>query len=99
MLQISQWENEVRAAQAGKKWENERMREWENEKMRKWENGVDANNANNQLWQSLKLCQSLRWKSDVLGTVRRIRKKTEKFGRREGGFLMKKGCKEGRVSL
>lgn len=30
MLQISQWENEVRAAQAGKKLENVRMRKWGN---------------------------------------------------------------------
>ncbi|EFS97620.1 hypothetical protein HMPREF1977_1092 [Capnocytophaga ochracea F0287] len=27
------------------------------------------------------------------------RKETEKFGRGEGGFLVKKGCKEGGVSL
>ena len=27
------------------------------------------------------------------GSVRRIRKETEKFGREEGEFLMKKGCK------
>jgi len=33
------------------------------------------------------------------GSVRRIRKETEKFGRREGGFLMKKGYEEGGVSL
>ena len=32
-------------------------------------------------------------------TVRRIRKETEFFGRRKGGFLMKKGCKEGGGSL
>ncbi|AVM56279.1 glycosyltransferase [Capnocytophaga sp. oral taxon 864] len=28
-----------------------------------------------------------------------MRKKTEVFGRGEEGFLMKKGCKEGGVSL
>ena len=32
-------------------------------------------------------------------TARRIRKETEKFGRGEGGFLVKKGCKEGGSSL
>ena len=32
-------------------------------------------------------------------TYRRIRKETENFGRGKGGFLMKKGCKEGGVSL
>ena len=34
-----------------------------------------------------------------VGAVRRIRKKTEMFGRREGEFLVKKGCKEGGGSL
>ncbi|MDU6660145.1 MAG: glycosyltransferase [Capnocytophaga sp.] len=28
-----------------------------------------------------------------------MRKETEKFGRREGGFLVEKGCKEGGGSL
>ena len=32
-------------------------------------------------------------------TIRCVRKETEKFGRGEVGFLMKKGCKEGGVSL
>ena len=32
-------------------------------------------------------------------TIRCVRKETEKFGRREGEILMKKGCKEGGVSL
>nr|WP_317165734.1 glycosyltransferase [Capnocytophaga sp. oral taxon 903] len=32
-------------------------------------------------------------------THRSCRKETEKFGRGEEGFLMKKGCKEGGVSL
>ena len=32
-------------------------------------------------------------------TGQRERKETEKFGREEGGFLMKKGCKEGGISL
>jgi len=35
----------------------------------------------------------------VLGFVRRIRKISKKFGREEGGFLMKKGCEEGGGSL
>ena len=35
----------------------------------------------------------------IVGTVRRIRKETEKFGRVEEGFLMKKGYKMGGVSL
>ncbi|WP_083477073.1 glycosyltransferase [Capnocytophaga sp. oral taxon 380] len=29
----------------------------------------------------------------------RVRKETKKFGREEGGVLVKKGCKEGGVSL
>jgi len=33
------------------------------------------------------------------GTVRRIRKETEKFGRELREVLVKKGCKEGGVSL
>ena len=36
--------------------------------------------TDNQLWQSLKLCQSLRWKSDMLGllgALKRYRKRTE----------------------
>ena len=39
------------------------------------------------------------WLVGQIGLVRSIRKETEKFGRREGGFLMKKGCKMGGVSL
>ena len=38
-------------------------------------------------------------KKRCVGTVRRIRKETEKFGRGEGEILMKKGCKKGGVSL
>ncbi|WP_128092103.1 glycosyltransferase [Capnocytophaga ochracea] len=38
-------------------------------------------------------------KKRCVETVRRIRKETEKFGRREVGFLMKKGCKKGGGSL
>ena len=32
-------------------------------------------------------------------TIRCVRKKTEKFGRGEGEVLVKKGCKEGGLSL
>ena len=39
------------------------------------------------------------WLVGQIGLVRRIRKETKKFGRREEGFLMKKGCKEGGGSL
>jgi len=35
----------------------------------------------------------------IVGTVRSIRKETEKFGRMEVEFLMEKGCKKGGVSL
>ena len=38
-------------------------------------------------------------KKRCVGAVRKIRKETEKFGRREEGFLVKKGYKEGVVSL
>ena len=38
-------------------------------------------------------------KKRCIEAVRRIRKKTERFKRGEGEILMKKGCKEGGVSL
>ena len=38
-------------------------------------------------------------KKRQVGVIRKIRKETEKNGRGEVGFLMKKGCKEGMVSL
>ena len=38
-------------------------------------------------------------KKRYAGTVRRIRKEAEKFGRGEEEFLVKKGCKEGGGSL
>ena len=63
--------------------------------MRKW----GGNFLEHQLCQNFKLWQSAYRKSDVLGSVRRIRKETEKFGRGEGGFLMKKGFEKGEVSL
>ena len=34
-----------------------------------------------------------------VGTIRGFRKETEKFGSESGGILVKKGCKEGGVSL
>ncbi|EFS97476.1 hypothetical protein HMPREF1977_1227 [Capnocytophaga ochracea F0287] len=38
-------------------------------------------------------------KKRCIETVKRVRKETEKFGRELRGFLVKKGCKEGGVSL
>ena len=38
-------------------------------------------------------------KKRQVGVIRKIRKETEKNGRGEVGFLMKKGCKEGGGSL
>ncbi|AMD84627.1 glycosyltransferase [Capnocytophaga haemolytica] len=38
-------------------------------------------------------------KKRCVETVRSVRKETEKFKRGEVGFLMKKGCKMGGVSL
>jgi len=38
-------------------------------------------------------------KKRCVEAIRGIRKETEKFGRGEVGFLMKKDCKEGGVSL
>ncbi|EFS96753.1 hypothetical protein HMPREF1977_1941 [Capnocytophaga ochracea F0287] len=55
--------------------------------------------TDNQLCQSFKLWQSGYRKSDVLGLLGGFQKISKKFGRRLKGFLVKKGCKEGRVSL
>ncbi|EKY05703.1 hypothetical protein HMPREF9078_01697 [Capnocytophaga sp. oral taxon 380 str. F0488] len=41
----------------------------------------------------------LEMKKRCVGTVRRIRKETKIFRRRLGGLLVRKGCKEGGVSL
>ena len=38
-------------------------------------------------------------KKRCIETVNRIRKETEEFERRKRGILVKKGCKEGGVSL
>ena len=38
-------------------------------------------------------------KKRCVGTVRSIRKETERFKRREGEILVKKGCKKGGGSL
>ena len=67
--------------------------------MRELENGVNANNTKQSTlpkFQTLAKCVP---QKRCVGAVRRIRKKTERFGRGEGGFLVKKGCKEGGGSL
>ena len=46
-----------------------------------------------QKFETLAKCRPLKV------TYLSYRKKTEKNGREEGGFLVKKGCKEGGVSL
>ena len=38
-------------------------------------------------------------KKRCVRTVRNVRKETEGFGRRKGGVLVRKGCKEGGGSL
>ncbi|AVM55320.1 glycosyltransferase [Capnocytophaga sp. oral taxon 864] len=38
-------------------------------------------------------------KKRCVGTVRSVRKETEKFGRELRGVLVKKGCEKGGVSL
>ena len=69
-----------------------------NERMRKLGNGVRVTSLN---LRKLTLPKFQTWAKCVLQkvTYQSFRKKTEKFGRGEGGFLMKKGCKEGGVSL
>ena len=64
-----------------------------NEKMREWENEVNAKNTKQLTLPKFEM------KKRRIETVRRIRKETERFGRGEGGFLIKKGCKMGGVSL
>ena len=63
-------------------------------------NANNANNTrNNQLWQRCEPHrQNLKCVSQKV-THRSFRKKTEKFGRELRGVLVKKGCKEGGVSL
>ena len=61
--------------------------------MREWENEVNAKNTKQLTLPKFEM------KKRRIETVRRIRKETERFGRGEGGFLMKKGCKMGGVSL
>ena len=72
--------------------------------MRKLENEVNANNARNTRNvnntnkgnRRLGLFQT-GWTGQRRGW--RIRKETESFGRGKGEILVKKGCKEGMVSL
>ena len=72
-----------------RKLENERMRELANEEI------LLVYSTLAKFWTLPKFEMKKWW----VGTVRRIRKETEKFGRGEGVFLVKKGCKKGGVSL
>ena len=87
---------------------NEEMRKLENEKMRKLENEVEA--TRNALAEGLSVYSTLpKVRAAQAKTLAKCiplkvrhlsyRKETEKFKRGEVGFLMKKGCKEGGVSL
>ena len=66
--------------------------------MRELANGVRVTSLH---LRKLTLPKFQTWAKCVLQkvTYRRIRKEAEKFGRGEGEFLMKKGCKMGVVSL
>ena len=85
---------------------NEEIRKLGNEKIRKLKNEVEA--TRNALAEGLSVYSTLP-KFETLakcvpqkrcvGTVRRIRKETEKNRSESGGILVKKGCKEGEVSL
>ena len=66
------------------------MRELGNERMRKFGNQQMSSDKNRFL--TGKTCRTNR-----IG--QREWKETEEFGRGEGGFLVKKGCNEGGVSL
>ena len=72
-----------------------------NERIRKLENGARVTSLH---LRKLTLPKFETWakfemKKRRIETVRRIRKETECFERAERGFLMKKGCKMGGVSL
>ena len=79
------------------------MRKLGNEKMRKWVRATRKASAEElSVYSTLPKFETwakFEMKKRCVGTVRSIRKETEKFGRGEGGVLMKKGCKEGGVSL
>ena len=62
------------------------------------DNTKNTDNSNSTL-AKFKTLPKFEMKKRCIETVRRVRKETEKFGRGEGGFLMKKGCKMGGVSL
>jgi len=67
--------------------------------MRELENGVNANNTKQSTLPKFETLAKCVPQKRCAGTVKRIRKKTEKFGRGEIEFLMEKGCKKGGVSL
>ena len=72
----------------------------ENEEIRKLANGVRATRkAQAEVLSVYSNLPKFEMKKRCVGTVRSFRKKTERFGRGEGGFLVKKGCKEGGGSL
>ena len=79
------------------------MRKWENEEIGKLGASYKLELAEGLLVYStlakFKTLPKFEMKKRCVGTVRRIRKISEKNGREEGGFLMKKGCKKGGVSL
>ena len=65
----------------------------ENEKMRKGRLLVYSTLPKFETWAKFEM------EKRCVGTVRRIRKETEGFGRKLRENLMKKGCKMGGVSL
>jgi len=75
------------------------MRELENERMRKFGNEVNTNNANNTKQSTLPKFQTLAKCVPLKVTHRSYRKETEKNGRELRRILVRKGCKEGMVSL
>ena len=75
----------------------------ENLEMRKWDGGDKLALTEELLVYStlakFKTLPKFEMKKRRVETVRSIRKETEKNGRGEEEFLMKKGCKMGGVSL
>ena len=79
------------------------MRKLGNEKMRKWVRATRKASAEElSVYSTLPKFETwakFEMKKRRVETIRCVRKETKKFGRKEVGFLVKKGCKEGGVSL
>jgi len=67
--------------------------------MREWENEVNANNTKQPTLPKFQTLPKFEMKKRCVEVIRRIRKISEKNGRKLRENLVKKRCKEGGVSL